>query len=295
MSELQRLCCDDSIQVGEQLAGTAPRSDVWLLLEYAAPWGAKAFEESALSADVKDRLNGWLKAIPNSRLQLIRQDKVRDTRTFYVALAQRGALYRFDLAAYDSLLALDIPALVGGAPEFEAYRSRETLFLVCTNARRDVCCGRHGPLLYRKTRDHAGDSAWQSNHIGGHRFAGTMVCLPHGLYYGRVDEAASIVEAYRQGEFHTGNCRGRCAYPPPAQSAELYLREQLGLRALDALRLLDVEQAGDQWTVRFAAGERVYAVEVRGEPLLVLESTGSAERGRVLQHVAERHQSIGNT
>lgn len=292
MSETRLFCCDDSIQVGEALPGTAPRSEVWLLLEYAGLWGAKAFDESALPDAVKDRLNGWLKAIPNSRLQMVKQDKTGDTRAFYVALASEGRLYRFELAAYDSLLALDIPALVGGAADYEAYRSLEKLFLACTNAKRDACCARHGLPLYQKLRDSAGDSAWQSSHIGGHRFAGTMVCLPHGLYYGRVDEAAPIVDAYRRGEFYTGNCRGRCIYPPAVQLAEIYLREQLGLRALDALRLLDVEQHGERWTARFAAGDLIYAVEVRGAPLLVLESTGDAERGRVMQHVAERYEIV---
>ena len=30
---------------------------------------------------------------------------------------------------------------------------------------------------------------WQSSHIGGDRFAGNVVFLPEGLYYGRVEPA----------------------------------------------------------------------------------------------------------
>ncbi|MBI5671546.1 MAG: hypothetical protein HZC41_26440 [Chloroflexi bacterium] len=292
MPEQRILCCEDSIQVGEALAGTAPRSEVWLLLEYAAPWGAKALDESALPDAVKDRLNGWLKAIPSSRLQLVKQDKAGDTRAFYIALARQGRLYRFDLAGYETLLVLDIPALVGGTADYEAHRSGEKLFLACTNGKRDVCCARYGLPLYQQLRAAARDSTWQSSHIGGHRFAPTMVCLPHGLYYGRVDDPAPVVDAYRRGEFYTTNCRGRCVLPPAAQAAEIYLRDQLGLRALDALQLLEVEQHDDRWTARLAAGDVVYAVMGRALPLLVLESTGEAERGRVTQHVAERYEIV---
>lgn len=279
-------CCDDSTRAGEALPGTAPRSDVWLLLEYPAPWGAKAFEDSALPDTVKTRLSGWLTAIPNARLQLMKRDQTGDRRAFYVALARQGALYRFELAAYDSLLTLDIPALVGGAADFAAHRTDEKLYLVCTNAKRDACCAVHGLPLYQQMRAVGGDAVWQSNHIGGHRFAGTLVCLPHGLYYGRVTDGAAVINAYNRDEFEPANCRGRCTETPAAQSAEIYLRQQLGRRGLAALRVLDVTQAGDQWTVRLAADAVEYAVTIQSEPVTVLESTGDAERKRIMQPVA---------
>mgnify|MGYP001241912675 CR=1 FL=1 len=279
-------CCDESLSMGEAQTGTAPRSDVWLLLEYPAPWGAKAFDDSTLPAEVKDRLAGWLAGIPNSRLQFIKREQTGDRRAFYVVLAQQGALYRFELADYDSLLTLDIPALAGGAANFEADRSDEKLFLVCTNAKRDVCCALHGLPLYQQMRATGGAAVWQSSHIGGHRFAGTLVCLPHGLYYGRVTDGAAIIRAYQAGEFETTNCRGRCTLAPAAQSAEIYLRQELGVQGLDAVRVLDVEQADDRWTVRLAVDTAEYLVQVQAEAVMVRESTGDAERKRVLQPVA---------
>lgn len=286
------LCCDDSTRAGEALPGTAPRSDVWLLLEYPAPWGVKAFEDSALPDPVKERLSNWLSVIPGARLQFIKRDKAGDSRVLYVALARQGALYRFDLAGYDSLLTLDIPALVGSAAAFAAHRTDEKLYLVCTNGKRDVCCAVHGLPLYQQMRAVGGDAVWQSSHIGGHRFAGTLVCLPHGLYYGRVADGAAIIRAYNRGEFEPANCRGRCTEAPAAQSAEIYLRQQLGLRGLDALRVLAVEQAGDRWTVQLAAHDAAYTVTVQGTPVMVLESTGDAEAKRVIQPVVVGYERV---
>lgn len=286
MPETATLCCDDSLEAGEQLAGTTPRADVWLLLENPAPWGAKAFEESALPDAIKEQLSAWLKAIPRSRLQFIRRARSDSRRAFYVVLARQARLYRFELAAYDSLLTLDIPALVGDAAGYEDYRSDEKLFLVCVNARRDACCALRGVPLYQRMRAVGGEAVWQTNHLGGHRFAGTCVCLPHGLYYGRVDDPAPIIQAYRRDELYSAKCRGRSTYEPAAQAAEIYLCEQLGRYGLDTLRLLDVEQHENRWTARFAADEGVYTVEVREEPIMVLENSGAPERKPVMQHRA---------
>src|SRR5262245_4997056 len=45
---LNLLSCESSLAAGEHLFGTASRVDTWLLLEYNAPWGAKALPESPL-------------------------------------------------------------------------------------------------------------------------------------------------------------------------------------------------------------------------------------------------------
>ncbi|NWG17169.1 MAG: sucrase ferredoxin [Chloroflexi bacterium] len=292
MANNRSLCCNDSLQLGEYLPGTAPRSDVWLLLENPAPWGAEALQESRLPEAVKAGLSGWLKAIPNARLQFIKQDGSGERRLFYVALARTGRLYRFELDAYENLLALDIPALVGGAADYESHRSDERLFLACTNGKRDACCAVNGLPLYHKLRDAAGDAAWQSSHIGGHRFAGTFVCLPHGLYYGRVDDPAPIVAAYRKDEFYTVDCRGRCTIELAAQSAEIYLREQTGLTALDALRLAGVQQNGQQWTARFEAEGAAYVVQVCAEPALVLENCADTERKQVMKFHPAAYEAV---
>jgi hypothetical protein len=64
---------------------------------------------------------------------------------------------------------------------------------------------------------------WHSSHLGGHRFAATMACLPLGAWLGRVapDEAAGVVEACRAGEPPLHHLRGMAGLPPVAQAAQV--------------------------------------------------------------------------
>lgn len=287
-----RLSCEVSAQVGEPLAGTALRTDVWLLLEYAAPWGAKAYEESALPEPIRAHLDRALAALPNSRMQFVKRESSKTGdggAAFYLALSrEHPALYRFDLGTLDDLLSLDIPAIAAGAPAYDAHRSAETLYLVCTNAKRDACCALLGLPLYRQLRALAGDAVWQITHIGGHRFAGTLVCLPAGVYYGRVSEAdaAALVAAHRQGGLYLERCRGRCCYEQPAQVAELHIRAQTGITTLDGLRLSRFEPEAGGYVVQFAVNGALHTVRLAEErsTFQVYESSTSPEPMHVKQY-----------
>ncbi len=296
-------CHDSSLQVNEPLVGTATRADVWFLLEYPGPWGKKAFEESALPASVKAQLSEWLDAIPNARMQLIKQE--RDHRTngiaFYVAVAREldPVLYEFHLSDYEDLLALGAPAIVAGAPEYAAFIRREPLFLTCTNGRRDRCCAKFGVALYPAMAAHAGDAVWQSTHLGGHRFAAVSACLPHGVYYGRLapEDAPTIVETCCAGRIHLPRYRGRACYDKVTQIADHFLRTETGVDDLAAFRWLGSERAGDdKWTVRFAslADGRVHRIQVAGAPtgLQFYESCGAAEPAELVSYRLAAHEAM---
>ena len=69
----------------------------------------------------------------------------------------------------------------------------ETLLLVCTHGSRDKRCGRAGPILIAAlqaelaSRDLSISSkiaVRASSHIGGHRYAGTLIVYPQGQWYG---------------------------------------------------------------------------------------------------------------
>jgi hypothetical protein len=265
-------CCDFSRETGEQLFATASRADVWLLLEYSQPWGAKAFEESDLSQPIKNQLSAHLRTIPNSRLQYIRRQKAGDGIAFYVAVVDESApvLYRFDLTSYEDLLALDIPAIVANGAAHREYTSEEALFIVCVNNKRDRSCARYGLPVYQALVRHAGEAVWQSSHIGGHRFAGTGVGFPHGTVYGRMNplDAVQVVDAYQQGRIVLEHYRGRSCYEPVVQAADYFLREQTGVLELNGFRLVDVERISESVSaVRFTAlaDNRVHRVEVQQE------------------------------
>jgi len=141
------------------------------------------------------------------------------------------------------------------------------LFVVCTHGRRDKCCAKFGVPLYNALREHAGDSVWQSSHVGGDRFAGNLVCFPHGLFYAHATPEAGrrVVDAYRAGRVPAEEFRGRACYAHHVQAAEAFVREEAGVAGVEGLRFLSAHTEGaDAWHVRFeeGAGGRVHEARV---------------------------------
>jgi len=260
-SRANPIYCSEACRLDTQsMFGTASQVDVWLLLEYAPPWGAQAFEESALPPAVKERISAFLRAAPNSRLQFIHQDppRPRSGIAMFLALSREvdPVLIHFELQSYEDLLHLDLGSFLGDGALLAERRAEEPLILICTNARRDRCCGRLGAPVCRELSGPESTFVWQTVHVGGHRFAANMVCLPHGVYYGRVEpaRARSVVEDFQEGRLALDRFRGRSCYPPVAQAAEGFLRQRSGERALDAYRLAGVtEQSSGFVTIEFRA------------------------------------------
>jgi hypothetical protein len=249
-------CADYSRTIGEQLFGTATRADVWLVLEYAGEWSAEVFRDSTIPQPVKDHISAALAAIPKSRLELIKQRGI-PTRaiSFYVAVSreQSPALYKFDLTSYEDLLTMDIPAIVAG--NMQSALSSDPLFLVCTNGKRDRACAKFGVPVYDALTRYAGESVWQCSHVGGHRFAGNVVCLPHGISYGWVDpaQAESIISDYRQQQIQLDAYRGRSCYAEPVQAADYFLRAQTGVHGFADYQFKDAQRVDEHnWLVHFA-------------------------------------------
>jgi hypothetical protein len=248
--------CEFSQQVGEQLFATAPRTDVWLVLEHNGTWGNKAFVESDIPLPVQQHINAALEVIPNSRLQLIKHIRDRNPKiAFYVAISRESdsRMYAFALDSYNDLMMLDIHGIASALPQFDLHLTNKRLFLVCTNGRRDKCCSKFGFPLYQAVAKAAGSDAWQTSHVGGHRFAANVVCLPHGLFYGRVSsgDAVAIVEDYRKDHLHYSLLRGRSCYDTSSQAAEYFLRLETHNHNLIGFRLLSIEIIGSTYTVKF--------------------------------------------
>ncbi len=282
-----------SLVAGEPLTATTSRASIWILLEYNDTWGAKALEESNLPERVKHLLMTLSASLPQARFQFIKQGGNNQGIRFYVAKAHpiNPLLFRFRLESYEDLLDMDVAAIASARSD--QTLSEDRLFLVCTNGKRDVCCAKNGLPLYNALSSIAGRDVWQTTHLGGHRFAGTMVCLPHGICYGRVhpEDAPSVVHAYRSSDLLLDYYRGCAAYDAPAQAAEAFLRRQTSECAIDAFRLRDVQPDGyNRWLVHFDAVDGTeYRMHVHTESssFTVYESTGNAEPNAVTQYVVE--------
>jgi hypothetical protein len=257
---MAELCSMRSREVGEPIAGSAVASTaVWIVLEHRASWGAKALADSKLPETVKAQLTAWEAEIPGTRIQLARRHG-RDggPLRFWVGVSDLGAsrLVEHTLASVEELLQLDVPAQVAalrrGEPIAGARAATEPLVLVCTNGRRDVCCAKLGVPVAQALRGQAGLEVWQTTHLGGHRFAATLLQLPEGVCYGRIepDDAPALAEAIRsQRMYQLDRLRGRTALTEAEQAAEALWRERTGRLELDALAHVEHELVGDDVVV----------------------------------------------
>jgi Sucrase/ferredoxin-like len=187
------------------------------------------------------------------------------------ASAGSVGLWRVPISGPGDLLELDWELLTAPGPEGAvgsgAVRESEPLFLVCTNGARDVCCAERGRPLMGALRVAVGDRAWECSHIGGDRFAGNLVCFPHGMYFGRLGstDVAAVARAYVEGRVDLERYRGRGGLGFAAQAAEHALRVRTGLDGVDDLRLVGMRrwEDGGGLEAEFATGARVLRVSMR--------------------------------
>lgn len=289
-------CAEFSHASNEAMFGTVKRTTTWLVLEYEGRWHPEAFEESDIPSDVKAHLSAHTDADPTTRILLIRQNPrlAPEGIAFYVAQTREtdSVLYAFQLDRYEDILALDIATIRAGDVAYDAHRTSDPIFLVCTHGRRDKCCARHGIPVYEQMATLGGASVWQASHVGGHRFAANVVCLPEGIVYGRVntENAHSVLEAHQTGQLVPILMRGRSAYPKRAQVAESLLRLETGITARDAFHLDNAKHSDE--TIRFVAARdsvtHVIAL-AENEALSVYKSCGDAERADFAQYQILRH------
>jgi hypothetical protein len=250
-------CSQLSSQFDEHSYGTASRGEVWLLLEYAYPWGPKAFKDSAILPEIKVHIERVLKATPRSRLLLIKRDRVRtgNLSVFVVHSRERNPFtVRMHFDRYEELLEMDASLLASDRIPKSGELLDQPLFLVCTHGRRDKCCAKFGYPLYRFLKASCGGSVWQSSHVGGDRFAANLVCFPHGLFYGRVSEeqGTEILDEYCRGSVVLETYRGRASYSHVTQAAELFVRRESGLIGVDDLLFDGAKRiAENYWRVSF--------------------------------------------
>jgi len=224
----------------EPMIGSVEQRARWLLIEDRSAWGTDA---------VNDVLGPELPAAAKSRgvrVLLIKRregDPSADAtrRAILVDVVERRMAER-DITHPAEL---DLSEITDAPVEAFGRAITEPIFLVCTNGKRDACCALRGRALMAALAVEHGDRTWECTHLGGHRFAGNLVCLPHGIVYGRVapTDGPGLAAAYLDGVLDPSLLRGRSAWPAPAQVAEQHLRLRAGLLGVDRVTLRECETA----------------------------------------------------
>lgn len=226
----------------------------WLLVEQPGAWGRHALRQSMLAPDVAAGLLE-LTGEQGVRIQVIRRPPDRERadrrrRWAYVDSSAQTPPTSW-WGEYDEdaeLLELSLDGSQGSP-------STEPIFLVCTHARHDACCALFGRPVYSALAEKYLENTWETSHVGGDRFAASVVILPDGLYYGGLDgdSACEVVTAYMAGLIEPTYFRGASVQAVPTQAAELYLREYLGEHRIGAVTPLALQQVDlARWAVRVA-------------------------------------------
>lgn len=254
---------------GEALHGTASRARRWILFEHAGAWGADVLTDRTLPPRLGSRLSFLSGSLPARVLLLRRPPGVPagagPTLFVGVTTPAGGWFERFDLEHAEAVFDLDLDPLgeersCGGTPVDDPF------YLVCTNGKHDACCAELGRPVVDALVPRLGERVWECSHVGGDRFAGNLVCLPTGTFYGHLDAdvAATVVDAHERGELDLARWRGRSSLPFPVQSAEVFARRELELAGERALRYAGSRRDGDRTVARFAARDgRDVTVTVR--------------------------------
>jgi hypothetical protein len=280
-------CREVSLGLAESLTATATTAPSWLLVEHPGPWPAKAPRGVRWPEGLAEQLRAATDRV-GVRTNLIRRPTgpPRGGAGTEVLLVHTGPsaprLQQLRLPDPRAVLDLDLAALAHG--ELPDAERSPGVFLVCTHGRRDSCCALTGRPLAAALAERFGADTWESTHLGGHRFAPTLACFPHGLMYGRLSVAQSleVAHAYRAGYILAEGFRGRSCWTAPVQAAEAWLREHLDNWEIDAVlpvaersvgERVEVELAvpdGRSWRMRVAAARvdpprRVSCRETVGE------------------------------
>src|SRR5262245_19551698 len=208
-------CSSLSLALGEPLAATASQASAWLLVEQPGGWGRKALVESQLDRDVGADLERRAKQLGIKALLVKRpgRDAGGDgPRTVMLGRSEPGAawLERASVDRASGLIDLDLAGLTAGR-RGHGDPVDSPVYLVCTNGRRDACCAALGRPVALALESARPGRVWECSHLGGHRFAANVVCLPDGLLLGRVtpDDAESIAAVYESGRVPLAHLRGR--------------------------------------------------------------------------------------
>lgn len=265
-------CSDQSLARADPIYGTAGAGKAWLLLELDGAWGHSAFLRSPGTIDLDlGRAIVRRAEAAGMRITAIRRHGRRsDTPRWRWFIAHstpdREALFTGEVSGPRDYLDL---ALDGS----DGTLSTDPVVAVCAHGKHDQCCAVRGRGAAKAISAAYPELTWECSHLGGDRFAATMLILPEALCYGRVDmtDGAELVRLYLDGRLDNRFLRGRASLPHAVQAAQYFARLELGDDRIAALPPLAVEptDGGVRVVLGSATGDvDVQLAERQSEPLL---------------------------
>jgi len=261
-------CAHASLAVDNDPAGSSSSFRSFLLITDLGGWGKKAADNAVLE-QLDPSAAQWVVGSNRAGLRAFAIRPVGSRRVAYRRGFLAGRVGAADgiteFAAAPS--AAELESVAAGTASGD--RIDGPLIAVCTNGTRDRCCALLGrPIAQRLAAEFGGDRVTEISHLGGHRFAGTLVVLPWGYSYGFLDadSAARIADDAARGLVHPRHLRGRADLSPAAQAAEIAWRRELGPAAPGAVVVTDERTEGAGSLVTGIVGGRTENLRMRYLP-----------------------------
>jgi hypothetical protein len=238
-------CADAARRRGEPLHASAVGYSRFLLLEVPGPWGDSALDGKHIDPAVARQLAHAAKAADTHVLLIRRPGRhpsarpgTADSSAAWALADTSPGVERVLWGSWRDpaeLLDLDLAAAVPGPAE---AAGPQRLALVCTNGKRDQCCAIRGRPVTAAIASATDWDTWECSHLGGHRFAATMMLLPTGDMFGWLDpeSALEVMQRFDMGQVMPSRYRGRAGQPVPVQAALHAAAARLGDFRRDALR-----------------------------------------------------------
>ncbi|BBM82424.1 sucrase ferredoxin [Candidatus Uabimicrobium amorphum] len=245
-------CSQTARKLQEPLIGTAPVYKHYICIEDKQSQWKQGITGSATQKKYNERyehldvffslINGLEKKFV--RPILIDQDREEDEHCIFIYSLHEGTYrcYTYTIDSLTSVLSIfchylfyhvrDVPDAIHSVLKPIAEKFDKDQFLcmedvtprifVCNHNVYDRCCSR-GKVIHDEITSH-GIESWRCSHIGGHRFAATLVSMPEARYYGQIEVAdvpAFLKCAYVNKPFLKENkYRGLATVNPKLQNAE---------------------------------------------------------------------------
>jgi hypothetical protein len=239
---------------GDPQLGSAPHVRRWLLLEHRGPWPVDAVAGAGITPDVLELLTRTAQAQGARPLLIRRPGRTAATASRSWAVAYEHGVTRWGSWRHDDDLRAAAAALAAEAPAPESVP--DPVLLVCAHGLHDTCCAIRGRPVAAALAEVWPAATWECSHVGGDRFAGNLVVLPDGVYYGLLDPPAAVetVRAHLAGRVRLQHLRGMSRVPPPAQVAIAAVHERHGPLGAGDVEVASVTPTGvGVWRVALSA------------------------------------------
>ncbi|ODT71092.1 MAG: hypothetical protein ABS75_10190 [Pelagibacterium sp. SCN 63-23] len=210
-------CRDLCLERGEPHSGTGNLAERFILVRWPrGKWRVPRFE----SVGMGEALAHAIREAMGLGVHVALVDRVGETESLPM-LQVDDTVADFDSEA-------EMAAAIGRAATGGSIVGRpdpRPVLLCCTDSRRDACCARYGFATYKALvaeADPTKINIVQATHVGGCRFAASLVLLPRRQRYARLGphEAATFLDRIQRGGIYLPAWRGEAGLPEAAQVAQ---------------------------------------------------------------------------